>query len=123
GARVERPLEPWGARGRTPVPGCLFVSVDDFDQRRLAPRRPKTCKPTGKVSRTNPIGTVIAGKPVGGESRGLLLPCGVLRSPIIRGGNAHVGKTSASSLWSSITFCTDSRMRFMFSATCAQRGF
>src|SRR3954453_18356645 len=53
--------------------------------------RPSTCSPTGRLSRTNPIGTVIAGKPVGGDRRGLLFPCGVLRSPISRGGNAQVG--------------------------------
>jgi hypothetical protein len=41
--------------------------------------RPRTWSPTGKPSRTKPMGTVIAGNPVGGERRGLLLPWGVLR--------------------------------------------
>ena len=37
------------------------------------------------------IRAATAGKPVGGERRGLLLPWGVLRSPISRGGKFHEG--------------------------------
>ena len=47
---------------------------------------PITCSPTGSVSRTKPMGTVIAGKPVCGDRYWLLSPWGVPRSPISRGG-------------------------------------
>ena len=56
----------------------------------------------------SPSGTVRAGKPVCGEMRVLLLPCGVLRSPISRGGLFQVGYTSASSRASSIVLSTPS---------------
>ena len=53
--------------------------------------RPKSWSPDGSVPRVWPIGTVIAGKPVLGANSWLLSPCGVLRSPMSRGGLLHVG--------------------------------
>ena len=53
--------------------------------------RPKNVSPAGNVPRVNPIGTLIDGQPVVGEKTWLLSPCGVLRSPIRRGGLLHVG--------------------------------
>jgi hypothetical protein len=73
---------------RTPVQGGLLVGVADLINVGSLHGRPRIWRPAGSVSCTNPIGTVIAGNPVGGASRLLLLPCSELRSPI-----TIIGKT------------------------------
>ncbi len=48
--------------------------------------RPNSCSPAGSVPNENPIGTLNAGKPVGGDRVLLLAPYIVFRSPVMRGG-------------------------------------
>jgi len=68
------------------------------------------------------MGTVIAGKPVRGEKSWLLSPCGVLRSPMSRGGLLHVGYTSASSLSESMSETTAARNRSRDASPALQPG-
>ena len=50
--------------------------------------------PAGSSPRVCPSGTLMAGYPFAGEKNWLLSPCGVLRSPMIRGG-VKAGRKSA----------------------------
>jgi hypothetical protein len=52
--------------------------------------------PAGRDPSVNPMGTVMQGRPVGGAIIPLLLPAGLCRSPIRRGGLLHVGYMKAS---------------------------
>src|SRR6187397_1284285 len=79
--------------------------------------RPKNVIPAGSVPRVYPIGTLIAGQPVVGENSWLLSPCGVLRSPISRGGLLHVGYTNASSFSPSIVLSTAARSLSRYSVS------
>ena len=71
--------------------GCLFVGVGDPEQRALTQGVSSSWSPPGSPAGVNPMGTVTAGKPVGGDNWGELLPSGVVRSPSSLG---RVGSSS-----------------------------
>jgi len=70
-----------------------------------------------RLGQASTIGTETAGKPVVGANTWLLSPCGVLRSPISRGGLLHVGYTNASSFRASIVFRTAARTCSRYAAS------
>ena len=54
--------------------------------------RPSSCRPAGSDPKEKPIGTLKAGKPVGGDILLLLAPYIVFRSPVRRGDSCMWGK-------------------------------
>ena len=57
---------------------------------------PRNVSPVGSMPWVNPMGTLIAGNPVWGESTWLLSPAGLVTSLTLRGGLLQVGYTTAS---------------------------
>lgn len=73
----------------------LLIREGKPDQHPFAETPAKEVIPAGSMSsdscRVKPIGTVIAGNPVCGESTWLLSPAGLFISPTLRGELLHVG--------------------------------